>query len=100
MVLVCQVPEGNSGVLFTLYRFRETVCVYDCKLVFSLILLVMCFSSLVKVDSVALQADSEEVLFTVSVKEGKEPELFCCSYKHQDSFSIVSPYLKVEHRKG
>ncbi|XP_034544675.1 leukocyte immunoglobulin-like receptor subfamily B member 3 isoform X2 [Notolabrus celidotus] len=77
VVLVCRAPEGHSGVMFMLYRYRE------------------------KVDSLAVQSGAEEVQFTVRIEEGDsgQQELFCCLYKDQSSrYSAFSPYLQLEHQ--
>ncbi|XP_054635427.1 uncharacterized protein LOC129182856 [Dunckerocampus dactyliophorus] len=76
-LLVCRASEGQRGVQFILFRFRE------------------------EVDSMELQSPAEEVHFTVQLKKGTEPELFCCLYKNlQGLYSAVSPYLPIEQQRG
>nr|XP_057947581.1 uncharacterized protein LOC131141440 [Doryrhamphus excisus] len=77
VVLVCQASEGQRGVHFTLFQSREEVA------------------------SVELESPSEDVHFTVQLKKGTEPELFCCLYKNlQGLYSAVSPYLHIEQQRG
>ncbi|XP_035494084.2 uncharacterized protein LOC118313017 isoform X2 [Scophthalmus maximus] len=75
VVLVCEVPRGQRGVLFMLYRLRE------------------------EVGSQELPSGAEEVQFTVRVKEEALGEFFCCLYKDRGGrYSAFSPYLQLEHQ--
>ncbi|XP_024145744.1 uncharacterized protein LOC112157302 isoform X2 [Oryzias melastigma] len=72
VVLVCQAPKGNHGVLFKLFQERE------------------------EVDLVNLQYGAEEVQFTVRV-DTEKPKIFCCLYKDQQGlYSLISPYLDLD----
>ncbi|RVE76330.1 hypothetical protein OJAV_G00008300 [Oryzias javanicus] len=72
VVLICQAPKGNHGVLFKLFQERE------------------------EVDLVNLQYGAEEVQFTVRV-DTKKPKIFCCLYKDQQGlYSLISPYLDLD----
>ncbi|XP_034045017.1 uncharacterized protein LOC117526994 isoform X2 [Thalassophryne amazonica] len=78
VVLVCRAPVGHHGVLFMLYRMRE------------------------QVDSQEHQPGTQEVHFSVSMKDSSldERELFCCLYKNNQGFySAFSPYLQLDHNQ-
>ncbi|XP_008315781.2 uncharacterized protein LOC103384157 isoform X1 [Cynoglossus semilaevis] len=73
VVFICKVTQGNPGVLFMLYRFREMVDYHE------------------------LQSGAEEVQFTVRINEENTDKLFCCLYKdHQGHYSAFSPYLRLK----
>ncbi|XP_059187741.1 uncharacterized protein LOC131970372 [Centropristis striata] len=73
VVLLCRAPEGQRSLHFRLYRSRE------------------------QVDSQELQNSSEEVQFTVSLRDGDPAQLFCCLYKDQGGhYSAFSPYLELK----